>query len=90
MSATLNLLLGRAGTGKTPRIVESLRERQRAGERAIFLVPEQYTYEAERLLAEALGGLVGIQVFSFDRLAQRVLSLGGQTRPFLSEQGTAW
>lgn len=87
MSATLNLLLGRAGTGKTPRIVEALRERQKAGGRAIFIVPEQYTYEAERLLAEALGGLVGIQVFSFDRLAQRVLSLGGQTRPFLSEQG---
>ena len=87
MSAALRLLLGRAGTGKTGRIVEALRQRQQSGERAILLVPEQYTYEAERMLAEALGGLVGIQVFSFDRLAERVLSLGGRTRPLLSEQG---
>lgn len=87
MSALLTLLLGRAGTGKTPRIVEELRNKQRSGERAVLIVPEQYTYEAERLLAEALGGLIGVQVFSFDRLAQRLLSFGGQTRPFLSEQG---
>ena len=84
MSGTLRLLLGRAGTGKTARIVEALSARQQAGERAILLVPEQYTYEAERLLAEALGGLFGIQVFSFDRLCERILSLGGKTRPMLS------
>lgn len=87
MSGTLRLLLGRAGTGKTAQIVEALSARQQAGERAILLVPEQYTYEAERLLAESLGGLFGIQVFSFDRLCERVLSLGGTTRPMLSEQG---
>lgn len=87
MSATLRLLLGRAGTGKTARITEALRLRQQAGERAILIVPEQYTYEAERMLAESLGGLFGIQVFSFDRLCERILSLGGQTRPLLSEQG---
>ncbi|MCE5190139.1 MAG: PD-(D/E)XK nuclease family protein [Eubacteriales bacterium] len=87
MSATLRLLLGRAGTGKTARIVEALKARQQAGERAILIVPEQYTYESERLLADALGGLVGIQVFSFDRLCERVLSLGGRTRPLLSDQG---
>ncbi len=87
MSANLRLLLGRASTGKSARIVEALRTCQQAGERAILIVPEQYTYEAERLLAEALGGLVGIQVFSFDRLCERILSLSGQTRPFLSEQG---
>jgi len=87
MSATLRLLLGRAGTGKSARIVRALQARQQAGERAILLVPEQYTYEAERLLAETIGGLFGIQVFSFDRLCERVLSLGGKTRPMLSEQG---
>lgn len=87
MSATLRLLLGRAGTGKTGRIVSELRRHQQALERAILIVPEQYTYEAERMLAEALGGLVGIQVFSFDRLSERVLSQSGHTRPLLSEQG---
>ena len=87
MSAALRLLLGRAGTGKSARIVSALQARQQAGERAILLVPEQYTYEAERLLAETIGGLFGIQVFSFDRLCERILSFGGRTRPMLSEQG---
>ncbi len=87
MSGELHLILGRADTGKTARIVEALNSHQAAGERAILLVPEQYTYEAERLLAEALGGLLGVQVFSFDRLIERVLSLSGAARPFLSDEG---
>ena len=87
MNGALHLILGRAGTGKTGRIVAALKAHRDAGERAILLVPEQYTYEAERLLAEALEGLIGIQVFSFDRLTERVLSLSGKTRPFLSAEG---
>ena len=39
MSGMLRLLLGRAGTGKTARMVEALKARQQAGERAIcFMV----------------------------------------------------
>ncbi|MEA4870425.1 MAG: PD-(D/E)XK nuclease family protein [Christensenella sp.] len=87
MSGKLNLILGRADTGKTARVVAALKAHQSAGERAILLVPEQYTYEAERLLADALGGLLGVQVFSFDRLCERVLSLSGKARPFLSAEG---
>lgn len=87
MSGKLHLILGRADTGKTARVVDALRAHQKNGARAILLVPEQYTYEAERLLAEALGGLLGVQVFSFNRLTERVLSLSGKTRPFLSDLG---
>ena len=87
MSGKLNFILGRADTGKTARVVASLRAHQQNGERAILLVPEQYTYEAERLLAESLGGLLGVQVFSFNRLTERVLSLSGKTHPFLSAEG---
>ena len=87
MSGKLQLILGRADTGKTARVVEALRAHQQAGARAILLVPEQYTYEAERLLAGALGGLIGVQVFSFNRMIERVLSLSGKARPFLSAEG---
>jgi len=87
MSGKLHLILGRADTGKTARVVSALRAHQASGERAMLIVPEQYTYEAERLLAEALGGLMGVQVFSFNRLTERVLSLSGKTRPFLSAEG---
>ena len=87
MSGNLHLILGRADTGKTARVVDALRRHQQNGARAMLIVPEQYTYEAERLLAEALGGLLGVQVFSFNRLTERVLSLSGKTRPFLSAEG---
>lgn len=63
-SGNPHLPLGRADTGKSARVVAALKAHQSAGERAILLVPEQYTYEAERLLADALGGLLGVQVFS--------------------------
>lgn len=83
----VHFLLGRANTGKSRRLIERLNAHQRAGERAVLIVPEQYTFEAERALAEALGGLLGVQVLSFPRLCERVLSLQGQVRPFLSPQG---
>jgi ATP-dependent helicase/nuclease subunit B len=87
MRSELTLLLGRAGTGKTEWISRRLKALQDAGGRAVLLVPEQYTYEAERALAKEIGGLLGVQVFSFQRLCERVLQLHGQTKPFLSAQG---
>ena len=87
MSAELTFLLGRAATGKSERIAGSLKRIQDEGGRAILIVPEQYTYEAERLLADTLGGLLGVQVFSFQRLCERILQLQGKTKPFLNAQG---
>jgi len=98
MKGELTLLLGRAATGKSERIVQALREHQQAGRRAVLIVPEQYTYmqemiltniqdEAKHELADALNGLLGIQVFSFQRLCERVLQLHGRTHPFLNAQG---
>ncbi|MEG1524472.1 MAG: PD-(D/E)XK nuclease family protein [Clostridia bacterium] len=87
MSAQVHFLLGRANTGKSANITAALKTRQQAGERAVLIVPEQYTFEAERSLSGALGGLFGVQVLSFERLNERILSLHGLTTPFLSPQG---
>jgi ATP-dependent helicase/nuclease subunit B len=87
MSTELTFLLGRAATGKSERIAGALKRIQDGGGRGILLVPEQYTYEAERLLADTLGGLLGVQVFSFQRLCERILQLQGKTKPFLNAQG---
>lgn len=85
MPAKVHFLLGRANTGKTHSIFQSLEEAKNAGRRAVLLVPEQYTFETERALSRRLGGLLGIQVLSFERLAVR--ATGAQDRPFLSAQG---
>ena len=68
----ITLLLGRAATGKTRWIYERIRALQERGSRAILLVPEQFTFETEQRLLEELGGLVGIEVLSFGRLAERI------------------
>lgn len=86
MNAAVTLLLGRAGTGKSDRIAAALAAHKARGERALLLVDEQYTFEAERRLCTRLGGLTGVQVTSFSRLAERLLEEQGAP-PFLSAQG---
>lgn len=83
----LHLITGRAGAGKTRLLTEALAAHMRRGERAILIVPEQHTFEAERRVAEAAGGLFGVQVLSLERLSERVLHTAGERRTFLTEQG---
>lgn len=89
----LNVLLGRAGYGKTWQCFNEILERLAEspdGRPLIFIVPEQVTYEIERALAAACpaGGFVRAHVLGFRRLAHRVLNeTGGAVRPHISELG---
>ncbi len=85
MPAQVRFLLGRAGAGKTHTIKRELALLKRELKRAVLLVPEQFTYETERALAAELGGLLGIQVLSIERLAERVAA--ADAREHLSPQG---
>lgn len=89
MTRRVHFLLGRADAGAQSYITECLRGHMQKLENAILIVPEQYTFETERRLSSALGGLFGIQVLSFGRLCERVLSLAGNDRQHLSKQGLA-
>lgn len=63
---------------------------EKRGRNLIFLVPEQATFQMERILVTqpGLGGMLQGQVFSFRRLAWRVLQeTGGANRPYLHEAG---
>lgn len=83
----LHLITGRAGSGKTRALCDAVAAHMRRGERAILIVPEQHTFEAERRVAALGGGLIGIQVLSLERLCERVLAAAGDGRTFLSAQG---
>lgn len=85
MPANIHFYIGRAGRGKTRALYGALKTAVEAGRRAVLFVPEQYTYEAERALAGALGGLIGVQVLSISRLGERIAS--NHERPFLNAQG---
>ncbi len=71
----LTIVCGRAGSGKTARVLMRLREGAEHGvDGRILLVPEQFSHEAERALARELGSSASLfaEVLSFTRLASRV------------------
>lgn len=83
--ANVHFLTGRAGAGKTYEIFSRAYAAMQSCRHSVIIVPEQFTYETERSLNMRFGGLIGVQVVSFERLANRVL--GVTERPFLSREG---
>lgn len=86
----LRFILGRAGAGKTYTCLAEIRRRldeSIVGSPLILLVPEQATFQMERVLA-ATHPLVRAHVFSFQRLAWRVLQdVGGAARKPIGDLG---
>ncbi|MBE7064220.1 MAG: hypothetical protein E7384_00170 [Ruminococcaceae bacterium] len=94
--ATLKIVTGRAGTGKSSYCIEQMAEyiKNRSGDiggaPAYLIVPEQFAVNSEkRLMTEAcLPGLMIDEVLSFKRAACRVLGrLGGLKYELLSPSG---
>ncbi len=85
MAAKVTFLLGRSGAGKSRRVRRIIEEKLSEGARVALIVPEQFTFETERLLSEEFGGLMDVSVYSFTTLARRVLK--GRVQGFLSRQG---
>lgn len=76
----LQLILGRAGTGKTTYLHGLLRELVQAGQRdIILLVPEQDSFHHERALLAKLGvrDAQAVEVLSFTRLANSLFRACG-------------
>ena len=86
----LTLLCGRSGSGKTSRVLERLREGAERGVGGrIMLVPEQFSHEAERSRASALGPKASLfaEVLSFTRLANRVAAECGGAADVVPDRG---
>ncbi len=94
----MRVLVGPAGSGKTYRCLRALRESERAGRPALWIVPDQFTYTADRLLLgdddegaeEGDAGLPGarfVRVLSFRRLAHETAPGMDLSGPPLSEEG---
>ena len=87
----LRLIIGTAGTGKTALVtdeIKSLAEQNRGG--ILFIVPEQYSHEAERELCKKCGDSISLyaEVLSFTGLARRQMARqGGMAASFLDEGG---
>lgn len=87
------LLLGPAGSGKTDRCLREIRAAlaaSPAGPPLIWLAPKQATFQLERQLLgdPSLPGYTRLQILSFERLADYVLSrLNRVPLPLLDEEG---
>ncbi|TXK89783.1 hypothetical protein FVE24_15145, partial [Parageobacillus sp. SY1] len=82
ISMSLRFLLGRSGSGKTTTCLNEIRRKLKEepkGNPIIYLVPEQMTFQSEYALIHTpgLGGMIRAQVFSFTRLAWRILQETG-------------
>lgn len=86
----VTLLLGRAGTGKTSRIMDEFAACIRGNMTHLYyIVPEQYSHDAERLLLKSCGDKLTLhgEVLSFSRLAGRVFAETGGISAALLDNG---
>ena len=89
----IRFLLGRAGTGKSGRTLDEIKEKlveNPQGSPLFYIVPDQMTFQQEHALFndKNIRGSIRAQVVSFSRLAWRVLQeTGGGTRQFISSVG---
>ena len=86
----LHLLKGRAGSGKTARMREIISQLAENGNsRPLLLVPEQFSFETERIMLAYLGpkNLKNIDIFSFPRMAFSELQKKGLSNLKTADNG---
>lgn len=91
---SLRFIYGRAGTGKTTFCLNDIKEKLNDGKShpLILLVPEQFTFEAEKSLLKTIKKdvLMRAQVLSFKTLANRIFTeVGGLTHRHMKSCGRA-
>lgn len=76
----LQFIIGKPSSGKTYTVIEKIKKLNESGKDSVLLVPEQFTFESERLILKELGdkAALNVNVLSFSRLCDEVgRSVGG-------------
>ncbi len=87
----LNIITGRTGSGKTlyiRQLAANIAEKESG--RAILIVPEQFSFETEKAMLSLLGNrkINNIEILSFSRLCERLLSAYGKIGDKPADNGT--
>lgn len=77
MKDMLQLILGRAGFGKTEAIRRLIKQTGPTAKAQILVVPEQFSFESEKALMAVDGKCRDFEVLSFSRLCDRLFKLYG-------------
>ncbi len=86
----LHFIKGRAGSGKTAKMREIISQMaQNGSSRPLLLVPEQFSFETERIMLDILGpkNLKNIDIFSFPRMAFSELQKKGLSNLKTADNG---
>jgi ATP-dependent helicase/nuclease subunit B len=90
---SVRFIIGRSGSGKTSQCLDEITAKlleNPEGSSILYIVPEQMTFMSDYQLIhkQGLGGMIRAQVFSFTRLAWRILQeTGGISRYHLNSTG---
>ncbi len=87
----LNIITGRTGSGKTRYIRKLATEIANVSSgKAVIIVPEQFSFETERAMLSLLGNekINNVEILSFSRIAERLLSLYGKLSKKTADDGT--
>ncbi|MBQ6555044.1 MAG: hypothetical protein IJL89_07425, partial [Firmicutes bacterium] len=86
------LITGGCGSGKTYECIKRISELDKAGENIIYIVPQQFTLEAENMLLSAVGSgaIMRSRVLSFKRLAYVVMNGADCGKQMLTPLGRAF
>ncbi len=86
----LNIITGRTGSGKT-RLIRSMAAEIAKNEsgKAVIIVPEQFSFETERGMLQLLGNskINNVEILSFSRIAERLLSQYGKIDKKIADDG---
>lgn len=88
----LQIIYGRAGTGKTYTVFENIKKDVENGKKVVLLVPEQFTFESERNLLHVFEGdsSTNVSVLSFTRLYDEVARyVGGRVADLINDSHKA-
>ena len=71
---SLRIVAGRSRSGKTSFCLNEINEKRSIDRRLIYIVPEQYSLQAEREAVVVTGGMASASVLTFRRLAENIFS----------------
>ncbi len=86
----LNVITGRTGSGKTRLIRQMATEiAEKSPNKAVIIVPEQFSFETERGMLQLLGNakINNVEILSFSRLAERLLLQCGKLDKKVADDG---
>lgn len=78
----VRLIYGRVGSGKSTFCFNEIKENINLKNKVYIITPEQFSYSAEKKLLEMMTSesVIGVEVISFKRMAERVESEVGKAK----------